>query len=212
MKTADKIKSRIQVGLRISESDYYIGLVYLIRCIYGDYFKLASEEDRMKGIMLRYQSEINDSFDEFFDTNLTPERTEYCGRVVFLYRNAVYSEFKFLHKRLSPADRVIVIIKRLLEFIYRKECLSDYTESLDLVNEVTTKLYDNVCWRQKTVSLRRFINAIDECFEEGYVGKQSLLNYSIVDEQEKLTKRYQDLSDTEILMEDGCNEQISIGL
>ena len=84
MKTENKISERVQVGLRIPEPDYSIGLVYLVNCIYLDYFKLISEEKRDRGIMLHYQSKINNAFLEFFKENMTEELYDLCGRIVFL--------------------------------------------------------------------------------------------------------------------------------
>ena len=214
MKTQDKIIERVQIGLRISEPDYFVGLLYLLNCLFSDYFKYIDEEGRSKGIMLRYQEEINQAFLDYFSECMTEVRYEYCGRVVFLYRNVIYNEYKYMNKRLSPADRVIVIIKRILEFIYSKdEDGATKNVPLESINSITTCLYDNIRWKQKSTDCHRFIKNLARFFDSGLIGKQPLWKYSLKDDQERYTKRYQDLKESEVLMEDTDeNEKIYIGL
>ena len=211
MKATDKIKERVQIGLRISEPDYFIGLIYLLNCLYEDYFKYVQEENRLKGIMLRYQEQINKSFLDFFGEVMTEDRYEFCGKIVFLYRNIVYNEFRYMNKRLSPADRIMVIIKRIFEFIFDRH-EEDFNESIVSINEISTSLYDNIRWKQKQTDLHRFMKILDTYFSEGYIGKQPLWKYSLREEQERFTKKYQELSESEVLVENETESQVSVEL
>lgn len=210
MKTENKISERVQVGLRIPEPDYSIGLVYLVNCIYLDYFKLISEEKRNRGIMLHYQSKINNAFLEFFKENMTEELYDLCGRIVFLYRNVIYSEFKYLNKRLSPADRVIVVIRRLLEFIDNKSDLGK-DQFFAEIKEITINLHNNIRWGFKNAKLKRLNNVLTLYFEEGFVGKQCIFNYSLIEEEKKYENR-QVLDKSKTLMEDSNTDNITIKL
>lgn len=204
MRAQNKIKERIQVGLRISESDYYVGLVYLLRCLFSDYFSYASEEDRLRGIMLRYQDEINGAFFDYFSTNLTEERQDSCGRVLFLYKKLIYTEFKRLNKRLSPADRVMVIIKRILEFLDAEDSLQD--SNLVEINEISTKLYDNIRWRQKFSSLKHLMTTISDYLDEGFIGNRPILKYSLREEDIKFSSKSEMHEPEEVLLDDGDSE------
>ena len=209
MKTQDKIQERVQVGLRISEPDYFIGLVYLLNCLYEDYFKYIEDEERMRGIMLRYQEEVNKAFLDYFGEWMTEERYDFCGRVVFLYRNIVYNEFRFMNKRLSPADRVIVIIKRIFEFLDEIGEEND-DPSLKTIKEISESLYDNIRWKQKNTDLHRFIRQLKKYYNEGLIGKQPLFKYSIRDEQDRYQKRYQEFKESEVLVDEAQEIQIEL--
>lgn len=211
MKVHDRIKERVQIGLRISEPDYFVGLLYLLNCLIDDFFRFAEEEERMKGIMLKYQEDINRSFLDYFGENMNEERYDLSGRIVFLYKNVIYYEYQHLTKKLSKADRVLVIVRRIFEFMYERKPVDQQDAAINRINEITKSIYDNIRWRQKKADLCKFLDILSTYFNEGYIGKQTTWKFSIIDEQNRFERKYHETSESEVLV-DETNEQISIGL
>ena len=215
MKTNNKIRERVQVGLRISEPDYFIGLMYLLHCLFTDYFKYIVVEGRSRGIMLKYQETINNLFLDYFSELMTEDRYEFCSRIVYLYKTSIYREFRYMNKRLSSADKILVIIKRIFEFV-NVNSSDNKTEQIIKIEEITTTLYNNIRWSQKETDLRRFIKTLTEYFNEGLVGKQTTNTTSIiVAEQERYDKKKSTgLSGSETLLKSGdsAEEKIVIDL
>ena len=137
------IEDRVQVGLRISEPEYIVGLVYLLERLYMDYFTYILLEDRMKGIMKLYRDGIQEFFRKYYLEDVEDGIGEYKGKIVFLYKSQIYLEFRKLGQRtrLSYADRTLTIIKRILEFLDERGYVKN-SKNLEMINEIAVKLFD----------------------------------------------------------------------
>lgn len=203
MKTQDKIRDRVQVGLRISEPDYVLGIVYLLNCLFSDYFSFVELENRLRGVMVKYQKSINKSFLKIFEGNITEEKLEICGKVVFLYKTLIFSEYKKLTKsRLSKADRILVIIKRILDFLDENDFILE-NENLFSINEIVVKLFDNIKWKQKENRLMSLMRRLNEYFDAGFIGKKVDWKFSIKNEEEKYSSKAEETT-SEILFDSSC--------
>lgn len=200
------IEDRVQVGLRISEPEYIVGLVYLLERLYMDYFTYILLEDRMKGIMKLYRDGIQEFFRKYYLEDVEDGIGEYKGKIVFLYKSQIYLEFRKLGQRtrLSYADRTLTIIKRILEFLDELGYVKN-SQNLEMINEIAVKLFDNIRWRQKNTKLKPLMLKMYLFFEAGKVGKRDDFNFSLLKEDEKYSKRVE-LNPETVLLEDDDTE------
>ena len=206
------IDDRVQVGLRISEPEYVVGLVYLLERLYMDYFTYILLEDRMKGIMNLYKSGIQEFFRKYYLEEVEDGTSNYKGKVVYLYKSQIYAEFRKLGQRtrLSYADRTITIIKRILEFLDSKGYIQG-SPNLEMINEVAVKLFDNIRWRQKNTKLKSLMMKLSVFFDLGKVGKRDDFNFSLLKEDEKYSKRLE-LNPETVLINNTSTEIKEVGL
>ena len=197
------IEDRVQVGLRISEPEYIVGLVYLLERLYMDYFTYILLEDRMKGIMKLYREGIQEFFRKYYLEDVEDGIGEYKGKIVFLYKSQIYLEFRKLGQRtrLSYADRTLTIIKRILEFLDELGYVKS-SPNLEMINEIAVKLFDNIRWRQKNTKLKPLMQKMYLFFEAGKVGKRDDFNFSLLKEDEKYSKRVELNPETVLMDED----------
>lgn len=164
----------------IPESTYAIGILDVIDFLVVDLTEQLKEENRCFGIVKSYLKSISDAYSKIYP-DMTDDDIEVYGKILYLLKPLLRKEYKRLvNKKLSPADSIICIIKKLLniieevpEFIYRKE--------LGTVKKVIDRLYDNIRNRSKKDSLFNLANTIRTFMSEGKVGKHCLGKFTIKD-------------------------------
>jgi hypothetical protein len=164
----------------ISSPIYAIGILDVIDFLVVDLTEQLKEENRCFGIVKSYLKSINDAYSKIYP-NITEDDIEVYGKILYLLKPLLRKEYKRLvNKKLSPADSIICIIRKLLniieevpEFIYKKE--------LGTIKKVIDRLYDNIRNRSKKDSLFNLANTIRTFMSEGKIGKHCLDKFTIKD-------------------------------
>ena len=104
-----------------------------------------TDEGRYYGKVKSFINNIRDALADIVN-NTTPEELDKYERVLGIIKGTLYKEFRRLgRRRLSPADRTIVLFNKLLDLI--DEIPSDdfrYERGIRTMKKVITKLYDNI--------------------------------------------------------------------
>jgi hypothetical protein len=90
---------------------------------------------------------------------------DFYGRVLFLLRKSIYSEFHYLRiKRMSPADCVITIIHRILDYSERLGNFR-FTKEQKKIKEVIDPLWENIRHSKKELSLKLLTGKMNSSIE-----------------------------------------------
>lgn len=134
---------------------------------------------------------------------------DFYGRVLFLLRKSIYSEFHYLRiKRMSPADCVITIVHRILDY---SEKLGNFrfTKEQKKIKEVIDPLWENIRHSKKGLNLKLLTGKMNSSIEgeiKGTLGyhELDLLGIEIpkqkVQELKRETDFYTESKTTEILL------------
>ena len=116
-------------------------------------------------------------------------------------------------RSLSKADRLIVIIKRILDFLepiaekqgHKKiDCIKN-------INEIITKIYDRIKNNGKLLDLKYMITTMKYYMEEGLVGKICIDEFGIQDEINRVFINSKPISDNNTMMEETTGKEIWTG-
>ena len=175
---------RIQTGEYISESMYASGLMRLAQYLFVDLSDLLEQEGRRFGIVLSYLDSVYCTCQKI---NIS-DTDEISRKIIYLLKPLVIIEFKKLtRKKVSRADAVIVIIKKILEIIQQLETFPYQRETGSLL-KIIQKLFDNIRNKAKFYELPILVKHLEEFIGEGVVGKYELEKFSILDEEGKKIK------------------------
>ena len=180
------IENRAQLaGEYVSEQIYASGLTRLVEYLLADLSDLLELEGRRFGIVLSYFDSISKVCQKMELSN----DDETSGKIIYLYKPLVISEFKRLcRKKLSKADAVITILKKLLEMIAEIETFP-YLRENNTILKIITKLYENIRNKAKFTNLDFLEKTITDFMNEGIIGKYELEKFSILEEEEKRSKK-----------------------
>lgn len=201
MKLQNKIRDRIQIGVRVSESDYIKGIIYILNYLFQDYEKCIVFEGRLKGVMLVYRDEINLAMYNLL-IDLSDEEYDHCCRIVYLFKGLIYREYRKLIKaRLSKADAILVIIKRILEFLDEE---GQFVEYIDLgeINAIVNQLYNNIRWRTKGSKLKGLMMNLKDFYSSGSIGRFVDSEFSVIEEENKYLNKSELKEGSKTLLED----------
>ena len=185
IKLKKKYLDRAEIGEFVGDTHYASGLLRLSQYLFVDLSDLLESEGRRFGIVISYLDSVyhtcqrtDISYDE--ETN---------KKIIYLYKPIIISEFKKLcRKHVSRADSVIVILKKLLETIDGIEN-TEYPKEIKTLLKIVTKLYDNIRNKAKLYSLPILTTALHDFMGQGIVGKYQVDKFSILEEEEKRTKK-----------------------
>lgn len=123
-----------------------------------------------------------------FNRGCTEDDCDIYGKIFYLFKPIIMKEFyKLDSRKLSKADCLIVMCKRILDLVETvgKEC--EYIKIGDIrkVNLIITKMYDRIRNRNKQLELKYMISQMKEYMEEGRVGKSQIDEFSISSEISK---------------------------
>ena len=204
---------RIQRDLVISEELYISGLIDITQWLALDLEYFLKEENRFFGIMISYFKTIKDNY-IIFNTGCTEEDCDIYGKIMYLFKPIILFEYRKLEqRRLSKADRLIVMIKRildLLEPIAEDKCHIK-TDCIKNINEVITKMYDRIKNNGKLLDLKYMTRTMKYYMEEGLVGKICVDEFGIQDEINKRANNSQPISENNIMMEETKGRELWIG-
>lgn len=170
--------------------------------------KFLENEGRFKFRVERFWKTICEQNSEM-NKFVSEEDIDEYGRVLFLLRKSIYSEYRYLRsKRMSQADCVITIIHRLLEY---SEELGEFKFSKEqrIIKKVIDSLWENIKHRAKNLGLKTLSKKLAQIIEEDIHGKLSYHEFSLSEienpglREQKLkgeTKFYQSHSKTVEIM------------
>ena len=176
--------NRISTEESIKEEYTYIdGLMYVGKILIEELKILLEDEGRNFGIMISYFSSIDSALTKLF-TDEMMENEEIYQKILFLYKPLIMREYRKLGgRKLSKADRVIVILYKLFEVLYEIEDYPGHKE-LGTIRKIITKLYNNIRNTSKKSALYHLINSVRKYKDLGYIGKSPLKSFSIKQEEQ----------------------------
>lgn len=182
------IKDREDKNIRITEFDYLRGLLYIVSFLFNDLEKLLFIEGRYFGITVIYMKIVRNSY-RYIKEGYTQEDLDNFGRILYLFKPSIMREYKNLrHKRVSEADCVISIIKKILDIVIQDKD-NPYYKNIKALHKLITKLYDNIKNNGKFGNMYHLISNIKNYINSGVVGKYPLTHFSIIDESRKREKK-----------------------
>ena len=159
----------------LTRNDWKEGLIDVCDFLRVEMIQFLSDENRYFGRVKSYMNNIRDALNRV-SKDTTEEKAERYGRILGILRSTIYSEFKRLgYRRLSPADRIIVIFRKILEIISDIESDENfkYDREVGTLKKVINKLFDNICIRGKYDSLTKLTDLIQSSVLSGEYGKFS---------------------------------------
>lgn len=180
----------MDINKRISENDfidnedtYLDGLLWISILLLIDLRELLKEENRYRGIVISY---FNSIILAFSGIELNEENT--YGTILYLIKPLIISEYKKLRKRkVTKADCMIVLVKKILEI---PGTIDSYRYNKNIVSslKVITRLFDNIKNPGKNIGMNSTVEAIKSFLSQGITGKYSLSDFSIEQEENKITE------------------------
>lgn len=139
------LERRLQKEL-ISESSCIDGLVDISQCLFAELRTYLEEENRSFGIVTSYIKSLRSAYKDFNDDFQTEESMETLGKTIYLYKPLIIGDFKKLcQKRLSKADSIITLMKRITDVILEISGNNyNHLREVRTINKIITKLFDNI--------------------------------------------------------------------
>ena len=122
-------------------------------------------EDRFKFRVERYWKTICEQNNNM-NKSVTEEDINSYGRVLYLLRKSIYSEFRFLKsRRMSSADSIITIIHLILDY---SERLGEFkfSEEQRKIKEIIDVLWGNIRHSIKTITLKNLTGRLNLSLEK----------------------------------------------
>ena len=177
--------SRIDQTIKVDETTYLLGMVNILEILQTDLKIFLENENRMYGIMKSYMDSIDDVLEKLNEIPGIENKEDDFGRILFLYRKVIKSEYKRLRfkKRLSEGDSTMIIMKKIVElisgypgFILNKE--------LRTLRKILGKIIDNIKNKNKNDKLYLLSDKINTYLPQGIIGKCKCIRFSLI-QQEK---------------------------
>lgn len=156
----------------ITTNDYCEALLDICQFLHLEMQKFLECEGRYRGTAKTLWCNMREAWRRM-NLKVDVDNIETYGYVLAYLRKFVYKEFSRLKaKKLSAADRIIVIIKKLLDI--SKEYTSDdfrFKRELESAYKGNQKLYENIRNYAKKDPLYTFSDKIRSAIQEKKVGK-----------------------------------------
>lgn len=150
--------------------DIKSGIIDICDSLVTDLIKFLKDEGRYKFRMIGYISKISRSFESLYNDQTDEEIEEY-ERFIYLMSKSIYHDYKRLRSRkLSPADSVICIISKLLEYV---------NDCSPVIKETFKMFYDNIKNRAKQDKLMKIENTLLQAIQNGETGKLRLSDINL---------------------------------
>lgn len=178
------IKDREDKNLKVPEDEYLKGLLHIVFFLFNDLEKLLFIEGRYFGITVIYMGIVRNSYRKIRE-NDTPEDIDNFGRILYLFKPSLMREYKKLRrKKVSEADCVIVIIKKILDIVILDKD-NQYYKNIKALHKLINKLFDNIRNNGKNSSMYSLISNLKNYIDSGVVGKYPLSRFSLIEEERK---------------------------
>ena len=178
---------RVQKDLIVSDDVYICGLFDIVQWLVFDMEGFAKEEGRYFGIMPTHFYNMKQAFSRF-NKGCTEDMCDIYGKIFYLFKPLIINEYgKLGDRKLSKADRIIVISKRILDLLVSigEERDHEKLEPMKSVQEIITKMFNRIRNDGKNIELRRLIALMKQYIDKGVVGKICVDEFSMQSEIEK---------------------------
>lgn len=150
----------------INSEDWKKGLTVVCNPLRTELINFLTDEGRYYGKVKSFMNNIKDALSDIL-SGITPEELDKYERVLGVIKNTLYKEFRRLgRRRLSPADRTIILFKKILDL--SEDIPSDdakYERGIRTMKKVITKLFDNIRNPGKNDSLYALTELIQSSVE-----------------------------------------------
>lgn len=195
------LTKRVQNDLYVPQFTYLYGLLDIVQFLYIDLKILLNDEGRYFGIMPIYMNRVEKIF-EILNEDDTSDDLDIYARILYLFKPLINREYKKLRQRkVTRADCVITIIKKILEIVLEDQDLPHYKD-VKRMHKIFTKLFNNIKNAGKNYSLFKLSENIKKYLSSGQVGKYLTLQYSIIKEENQILKNREILSEPKIKIEE----------
>lgn len=175
--TEEYFNKRINTKLVISEEQYADCILSALQFLILDLNTLLEKENRRYGIVISYLSSIYQAYNRISFT-----RDNYFKEFIYLFKPLLVKEYKRLGtKHFSEADRVIIILKNLLDILVEIKDY-DFEKEVKTIHKVISRLFNNIRNKRKNTPIYQLNTFIKEYMELGYVGKYKVENFSLLEE------------------------------
>lgn len=170
---------RCDSGMIVEKNTYITGLLDVVDYLITELKQQLGEENRYFGIVTSYFNSFSIAYDRIYKT-MPEEDFDIYGRILYLFKPSLRSEFSFLTKirNLSPADACIVIVRKITQILLEVGEDHQSINEIRTLNKIITKLFDNIRGRGKDSALFNFSNSVRVFINSGKVGKFCLEQFS----------------------------------
>lgn len=189
------LERRLQKEL-ISESSCIDGLVDISQCLFAELRTYLEEENRSFGIVTSYIKSLRSAYKDFNDDFQTEESMETLGKTIYLYKPLIIGDFrKLCQKRLSKADSIITLMKRITDVILEISGNNyNHLREVRTINKIITKLFDNIRNNGKNIKLNLLVDSIKKYTTFGQTGKYSVDEINFKKEEIKKSEKTSNFS------------------
>lgn len=166
--------------LTLTPGEYCEALLDICQFLHCEMKYFLECDGRFRGAAKTFWCNMREAWKRM-NLSVSEEDIEKYGRVLFILRSTVYKEFSRLkNRKLSSADRIIVIIKKTLElakeyspedFRFKRELESAYKANL--------KMFENIRNWGKKDSLFTYSNKIHHIIDEKRLGNYALDDFDL---------------------------------
>lgn len=169
---------------KITAEQYREGIYDICSFLYSEMKYFLEKENRYYGKVKSFMNNLRDAF-QSSDQKITEDDLEVYGRVLYIVRFQIYKDFSRLgQKRLSAADRIIVIIKKLLDLSENIPIESEeeyrFERETRTIKKVITRMFENIRNRAKEDSLYTLSNLVTQSVSEEKYGKISYNTFDLI--------------------------------
>ena len=159
---------------------YAKGILDIVDFLISDLWPQLKKENRLRGIVLDYRSTITDAFDKIHKEE---QYSDIYGRILYLHRGLIKKEYnRLVIKKLSPADSIITISRRLLSIILENSDI-DNKGSIEEIKNIVDKLWDYIKNKAKNDFLFNLADKVKTNMNNGYIGKHPIDELSLEEKE-----------------------------
>lgn len=163
-------QDRVSCEIIIDTPTYLTGLMDTTEFLFTELQVFMTREGRNKGIVISYFKQLRQAYDNI-NEDVTEEDIETYGRVLYLLKPLIISEYRRLKQRLSNADAIITLYKKIIDIVAENIDGYIYAKEVKIVKRVLDRLWDNIKNGAKRSALFNFSNQIKYYKSNGLVGK-----------------------------------------
>ena len=176
-----QITGRIDSEKRVGKETYIRGLLDITSFLVVELKDLMKEENRYFGVIPKYFTSLYDSYSKIDSTIHDESEIVELGRILYLFKPILISQYRWLKNKLSPADADIVLINKLLGIVsdIKGDSYYQHQEELDEISSIIGRMFKYIRNDNKNNSLFLLSETIKNCMSSGYTGKYPLDKFSL---------------------------------
>ena len=189
---------------KLTPGEYCEGLLDICQFLHCELEYFLTCDGRFHGAAKTFWWNMKDAWIRM-NTNVSEDDIEIYGRILAVLRGTVCKEFvRLKFRRLSEADRIILLIRRLLE-IARENCPEDFrfTKELNSAYKANNRFYDNIRNTGKKDSMYLFSSKVRNFLCEGKCGNHTVDDISLFKAEHPEPKKLELRGEKTVLIESG---------